>query len=136
MVVAIHSTLRLPLSQRRMRAFVECAQRQVRFSPNYELSIVLVGPTRMQRLNQEYRGKAQPTNVLSFSYDALHGEIVLCPAVIKPQAKAKQVSFSEELLYLLGHGLLHLKGMDHEQSARAALRMEAVEDKLMQVCYR
>lgn len=136
MQVAIHSTVHLPISQQRLQDFVQCAQTVVRFSKDYELSVVLVGPTRMRGFNQKYRGKANPTTVLSFTYDAWHGEIVLCPSVIKLQAKAKQVSFSQELLYLLGHGLLHLKGMDHEQSERTAEKMEAIEDKLMQACYR
>lgn len=136
MQVDIQSTIRLPVSQRRLADFVKCAQSVVRFPATYELSIAIVGPARMRRFNKEYRGQDKPTNVLSFTYDAQHGEIVLCPAVIKPQAKAKQVRFFQELLYLLGHGLLHLKGMDHERSEGEAQQMESLEAKLMQVCYR
>lgn len=136
MQVFIQNTTRQSISQSRVLEFVRCAAGVARFPNSYELSIALVSPRRMRQLNQVYRGKTKATNVLSFPYDDGHGEIVLCPSVIKPQAKAQRSSFQRELLYLVGHALLHLKGMDHEESERAALRMSAEEDKLMRLCCR
>ena len=106
------------------------------FPAGYQLSIVLVGEARMRGLNKAYRKKDKSTNVLSFDYDKFSGEVVLCVPVIRRQAHAKGVSLTQELLYLLSHGLLHLQGFDHEGAEREALRMEALETRMMNICYR
>ena len=71
----------------------------------------------------EYRKKNKPTNVLSFSLSKKEGEIVLCPAVIKKEAKNFDRTPDQFFNFLLIHGMLHLKGMEHSS------RMEAAEKK-------
>ena len=64
-----------------------------------DLSIALVGQTRIRELNKRYRGKNKATDVLAFPY----GEIVICPSETK------------ELNRVLIHGILHLLGFNHKQ---------------------
>jgi probable rRNA maturation factor len=79
----------------------------------YHLSIVFVGATRARSLNQIHRKKNYVPNVLSFPLDQHTGEVYICPAVAKREAKKFSLSVSGYLAYLLIHGLLHLKGYDH-----------------------
>ena len=93
-----------------------------------DLSVVLLGESKMQELNRVYRGKDESTNVLSFSggsdkipsevegYLGL-GELVLCPAVIRKDAKKYGIMFKAELYRIFIHGLLHLAGYDHTKDA-------------------
>lgn len=79
----------------------------------YELSIAFVDKKVSRSLNKKYRGKDKATNVLSFSLDKNSGELVLCPAVIKTETKKFEKKFPNLLLFLVIHGMLHLKGMQH-----------------------
>lgn len=80
---------------------------------DYDLSLVFVGPTRAQTLNQTYRQKDYIPNVLSFPVDHLLGEIFICPAVAKKEAPDYNLSYEGYVGFLLIHGCLHLKGYDH-----------------------
>ena len=91
-----------------------------------ELSIVLLDSEKIREINQKYRQKNQETDVLSFSY-AERGEIVLAPGVIKKEAQELGLSFQEELIKRLIHGLLHLSGYDHQEEEEANL-METKQD--------
>ena len=79
------------------------------------VSVVIVSPQKMRKLNKAYRGKDKVTNVLAFSggKEAL-GEIVLCPFVIAKDALEYKISFKRAISWMFVHGLLHLLGYDHE----------------------
>ena len=88
------------------------------------INLVLVESDEIKKLNQRYRQKNQVTDILSFSYkqgdfwpeptdDNIVGELVICLAQIKKQAKAQKISWQTELTLILIHGILHLIGMDH-----------------------
>lgn len=79
----------------------------------YQLSIIFVGETRAQSLNEKYRNKSYIPNVLSFPLDDTTGEIYICPSVAKREAKNFDLSVKGYIAFLLIHGLLHLKGHDH-----------------------
>lgn len=85
--------------------------------PKYTLSMAFLTPKEMQKINKQYRAKDKPTNVLSFSLSRNEGELLLCPSLIKKESKDKNKNFGknfEDLLgYLVIHGILHLKGMQH-----------------------
>ena len=80
---------------------------------NYNMSLAFVGATRAKRLNISYRKKDYVPNVLSFPLDDTHGEIIICPAVAKTQAKDFDLTVDGYIAYLFIHGLVHLKGHDH-----------------------
>lgn len=79
----------------------------------YELSLVFVDTEKSRELNNTYRGKDKPTNVLSFSMDENSGEIFICPAVADEEHEEFGLSREGFLAYLFIHALLHLKGYDH-----------------------
>jgi probable rRNA maturation factor len=83
-----------------------------------DLSLVFLKEPKMRELNRIYRGKDESTNVLSFSEKEFGlGELVLCPAVIRRDAKKYGITFKAELHRIFIHGLLHLAGYDHEKDA-------------------
>lgn len=109
--------------------------------PEAELSVQLVDDAEMTLLNESYRGKQGPTDVLSFSLvtgehseygGGLLGDVVIDVEVAQRQALEFGHSLEDELLRLLVHGVLHLLGYDHEQDEDAA-RMQAEEARLLKI---
>jgi probable rRNA maturation factor len=89
----------------------------------YSLSIACVDEKTSQRINKKYRKKDKPTNILSFSLRENMGEIILCPSVIKKEAKNFDRTFPNFIGFLVIHGMLHLKGYEHSST------MEKLEKK-------
>jgi probable rRNA maturation factor len=89
-----------------------------------EVSVVLVGPETMRKLNSEFRGKDTETDVLSFEVDGPYGEMV-GEVVICPECAEMDV---EELVV---HGALHLAGMDHGDDFGAS-EMSGVQRTVME----
>lgn len=79
----------------------------------YQLSIVLVGLKKIRSLNFIHRGIDKPTDILSFSLENNLGEIFICPQKAKVKSKNFNMNLENYLKYLVIHGLLHLKGMEH-----------------------
>jgi probable rRNA maturation factor len=79
----------------------------------YELSLSFVGEKRAHALNVKYRQKTYVPNVLSFPLTPSVGEIYICPAVAKREAKKFNLSVDGYIAYLFIHGCVHLKGHDH-----------------------
>ena len=103
-----------------------------------ELSLNLVGDGRMRRLNREYRKKDRTTDVLAFAMresaspvSALLGDVVISVPTAQRQAKEGGRSLSEELAWLLVHGVLHLCGYDHERNEAEARRMKRREHMIL-----
>lgn len=89
-------------------------------------------------LNQAYRNKPGPTNVLSFPFDPLPGwsgrylgDLVLCAPVVAREAQAQGKPLRAHWAHLSVHGSLHLLGYDH-QNAADARRMESLEVRILQ----
>ncbi len=96
-----------------------------------ELIVVFVNSGEMKRLNRTYRGKDYATDVLSFAGmdETALGELVICPPVIRANAKDSGLSERGELGYMIVHGVLHLLGYDH-MSKRDEVKMFALQDSL------
>ena len=107
--------------------------------PTAQLSLSLVGKTRMRSLNRKYRGRDYPTDVLAFPMESMGeqteiflGDVVICLPIAIGQASRFGNSADQEILRLLIHGTLHLLGYDHEQSPREATRMQRKERAIVQ----
>jgi len=97
----------------------------------YEVSLVFTDCDTVQRLNRDYRGVDQPTDVLAFymfpqkgaaSSFALPpdgitrlGEVIISYPQAQAQAKEQRHPLETELALLVIHGILHLLGYDHEE---------------------
>lgn len=83
----------------------------------YSISIALVDEKTIHKINKEHRNKDKPTNVLSFLLSKKDGELILCPSLIKKESKDPEKNFGKSfeslLLFLVIHGMLHLKGYEH-----------------------
>jgi probable rRNA maturation factor len=98
-----------------------------------ELGVRVVGPAESRRLNARYRGRNKPTNVLSFPAADLPagserplGDLVICPEVLRAEAREQHKSLRAHWAHLVVHGALHLIGYDHLHAAQAD-RMERRE---------
>src|SRR6185436_3633697 len=95
-----------------------------------ELALRIVGAHESRKLNEKYRKKNYPTNVLSFPYGNGSGDVVLCHPVIREEAKAQGKSLAAHYAHLVVHGILHLRGHDHLRKTDAE-RMERREIQLL-----
>ena len=115
-----------------------------------DLVVTLTDDVEIQALNAEWRGQDKPTDVLSFPQDApvfpgmprTLGDVVISVETAARQAAegalprvrdligARPWSVSDEVSFLMLHGLLHLLGHDHEDEAEAEL-MESKEAALL-----
>jgi probable rRNA maturation factor len=102
-----------------------------------EMTLRIVDLAEGVALNRAYRGKAGPTNVLSFPFDApehttppLLGDVVLCAPVVAREAAAQGKALDAHYAHLVVHGVLHLLGHVHERDCDAA-RMEGIEREVL-----
>jgi probable rRNA maturation factor len=102
-----------------------------------EMTIRVVDEEESAGLNQQYRGKLGPTNVLSFPFQAppqvesdLLGDLVICASVVKRQAREQGKTEQAHWAHMVVHGTLHLLSYDHQQ-AEQAVEMEAIETGVM-----
>lgn len=79
----------------------------------YELSIVYIHPIKAKKLNRTYRDKDYATDILSFPLSKKTGEIILCPVIIKKKATDFGMTLQKYNVYIVIHGMLHLKGYAH-----------------------
>ena len=81
------------------------------------ISVTFLGPRAMRTLNRRHKRHDEPTDVLSFPLPqpgrAVAGDIYICPAVARAQAKRLDIPVRQELARLVVHGTLHALGYDH-----------------------
>ncbi|MSQ88471.1 MAG: rRNA maturation RNase YbeY [Betaproteobacteria bacterium] len=123
---AVSAALSLP-SARLLRRYALTAA-----TAGCNITLRVVGAAESKRLNSRYRRKERATNVLSFQYQSrpLAGDVVLCHAVIAKEAKAQGKTLAAHYAHLVVHGVLHLRGHQHQRKNDAA-RMEKTEIRLL-----
>lgn len=108
------------------------------YSKTYQVSLSFVENEEIQGLNQSYRGKDEPTDVLSFPLDfegpevgeKLLGDIVISTEKVIEQAKEYGHSENREMIYLVVHSVFHLMGYDHMDEANKKI-MRQKEEQVM-----
>jgi len=105
--------------------------------PRRSLVIRIVDEAESRRLNRDYRGKDRPTNVLSFPFEAPPGvpdehlgDLVICAPVVRREAKEQGKVEARHWAHMVIHGVLHLRGHDHQHDAEAEI-MENLERQLL-----
>jgi len=107
--------------------------------PDSELSLVFTDDAAIKELNNDWRDKDKPTNVLSFpafpikpgqAPGPMLGDIVIARETVVREAEDEEKSFDHHLTHLIVHGVLHLLGYDHETDDEAEA-MEQLERKIL-----
>jgi rRNA maturation RNase YbeY len=118
------------------------------FESERGISLYLTDDTEIQKLNQQFRGKNSPTDILSWPYTEddvelslpkidesedveLAGDLVVSVERVRKQAEENGWDFETELIRLLAHGCAHIAGWDHERSADEASEMLELEIALL-----
>ncbi len=119
-------------------AYVSGADEALRRHQGVEVSVLLAGDAALRRLNNDYRDKDQPTNVLSFpamtaddppappGMPLLLGDIAVSYDTTLGEADDQGKTLEDHLCHLVVHGMLHLLGVDNESEEQAA-EMERLE---------
>lgn len=103
-----------------------------------EINICLVNKAKSEELNQTFRKKKGPTNILSFEYpvmpgieNQLFGDLIVCSELVEEEAKEQNKSLEAHFAHLTVHGMLHLQHYDHEVEEEA-IKMEQLEIEIME----
>jgi probable rRNA maturation factor len=92
--------------------------REEAWQGNGILSVVFVSDSEIQGLNARFLGKERPTDVIAFPLDdeedEIWGEIYISVDRAREQAEEYDVTFPEELVRLVIHGILHLLGEEDD----------------------
>ena len=112
-----------------------------------DFSLHFISDDEIRKLNNEYRGKDEPTDVLTFrildgeEFPSFPGEerelgdIFISPESMRRNAEAFSVSEDEELFRLLLHGILHLQGYDHSTNDFSSEPMLIRQEEIMKELY-
>ena len=125
---------RVPVAVQPLREFYERVQRELRFPPE-SVTVQLISDDAMATLNQTYRKKQGPTDVLSFPATTSKprqgadymGDIAISPETARRNARRFSRSLALEMRILILHGMIHLAGFDHENDNG---EMEKLERRL------
>lgn len=97
-----------------------------------EITVVFVSNNSITELNNTYRNKNYPTDVLTFPNDELNqlGDIIISIEKTEEQSKEYGHSFNRELGFLFCHGILHTLGYDH-QTKEQEEEMTSLQEKIL-----
>ena len=120
-----------------MRQWVAAAREQAEGA----VALRIVDEDESQQLNHQFRKQNKPTNVLSFPAQQFEmpenshieselGDIILCAPVIKREAQQQQKPARAHWAHMVVHGVLHLRGFDHQNEKDATI-MESLERRIL-----
>jgi len=111
------------------------------------LDILICNDEKIKQLNNEFRDKNEPTDVLSFALFADNpdlrpiidnniflGEIIISVETAQKQADAANKSLNEEICFLISHGILHLFGFTHDEEKSYNFMIETQNSMLTAGC--
>jgi len=128
---------RIKIDKRRIRRQVNALLKLLNCA-DMEISITFVDDAIMRKINKQYLSKDRPTNVISFPLQEgefsdinpkLLGDIVISVDTAGRDAARGNLSFDQEILFLIIHGLLHLRGYNHENASIADARKMKKKEK-------
>ena len=109
---------------------------------NIETAIIVTDNEYIKNINNEYRKKNYPTDVISFAQRDVPfpsvqnnienlGDIFISIEKAEEQSREYDVTLIDEMKRLLVHGILHLIGYDHEKSGEDEEIMHKKEDEIL-----
>ena len=122
---------RVPVAVHALQQFYERVRRELGFAPE-SVTIQLISDQNMAHLNQTFRKKPGPTDVLSFPANRVRpaqrteyvGDIAISPETARRNARRFSRSLPAEMRILILHGMIHLAGYDHESDQGEMDRLE------------
>lgn len=124
--LAVKSDSRYPFDRKKVKAALEKTLKEQGVDDGkVKISLSIVGDRKIRELEQNFFGRDEVTDVLSFpmnegettpdDYDGLSlGDIVVCYPQAKRQAMQWNKLIDDEIEFLACHGLLHLLGVHHD----------------------
>ena len=104
---------------------------------NCSVNLKILNNSEIQELNNKYRKKNSPTNVLSFTNEDISksitgdlGDIAISYQYLEKESRQQNKKFDDHLIHMLIHGVYHILGLDHENN-EMAVQMENKEIKLL-----
>ena len=98
------------------------------FNQDTEIVVRIVDEQESAELNEQYRHKSGPTNILSFPVEVpegielnLLGDLVVCAPILEKEALEQHKTLSDHWAHIIVHGVLHLLGYDHLDDEEAEL---------------
>ncbi|MGA7793785.1 MAG: rRNA maturation RNase YbeY [Candidatus Acidiferrales bacterium] len=127
----INRQRRVPVALHPLLQFYERVRRELGFAPE-SVTIQLISDETMSRLNETFRKKQGPTDVLSFPANGARpaqgakyiGDIAISPETARRNARRFSRSLPVEMRILILHGMIHLAGFDHETDHGEMDRLE------------
>jgi probable rRNA maturation factor len=122
---------RVPVAITPLLRFYELVRRELGFAPE-SVTIQLISDESMARLNETFRKKQGPTDVLSFPSNGARpphgvkyiGDIAISPETARRNARRFSRSLPAEMRILILHGMIHLAGYNHETDHGEMDRLE------------
>ncbi len=122
---------RVPVAIQPLQQFYERVRRELGFAPE-SVTIQLISDETMAQLNETFRKKQGPTDVLSFPANGAPpaqgaeyvGDIAISPETARRNARRFSRSLPVEMRILILHGMIHLAGFDHETDHGEMDRLE------------
>ena len=122
---------RVPVALHALQQFYERVGRELGFAPE-SVTIQLISDETMAHLNETFRKKQGPTDVLSFPANGDRppldpeyiGDIAISPESARRNARRYSRSLPVEMRILILHGMIHLAGFDHETDHGEMDRLE------------
>ena len=117
--------------QEQIQRWVDAALEDV--NQETEIVVRIVDEQESAELNEQYRHKPGPTNILSFPVEVpegielnLLGDLVVCAPILEKEALEQHKALADHWAHIIVHGVLHLLGYDHIDDDEAEL-MESKE---------
>ncbi len=137
MSVDVQRIVDAPPSDEAIRQWVTTTLQVQGHSPDAEMTVRIVDRDEISALNETYRHKSGPTNVLSFPFEAppeveldLLGDVIIAADVVAAEAPAQGKSEMAHWAHMVVHGTLHLLGYDHLDESEAET-MESLEVRIL-----
>jgi len=126
--------IEIGLEQKLIKNFAEqIANKEI--NRNYKINLIFVDNSFITRLNREFFNRDEPTDVISFDLSgknskSLEGEVYIGTERVNEQASEYNVKFSEELLRITAHGILHLAGYRDDTEKNRKIMFKKQENYL------
>lgn len=133
-MIEFHGLERIDYQAPELGSWIERIGEKFKYSIR-EIQYVFCDDEYLYEMNMQYLNHDTYTDIITFDYadgKVLHGDIFISTERVQENASERGISVNEELLRVMAHGLLHMKGLnDKTENEKAIMRKE--EEELMKL---